>query len=124
MKTLLGVLPHYEISVRKMAIEIHSPTPHFDTRYKVTSRLEMMKTFYGIIDNFKWTKLDVNMFLDTHNFPQMKLAAGLWGLKRNDWKLTYEVYGFEGGYIKVTRGTEFGRRLSGVYKKEFLAETK
>ncbi|KAF5873208.1 uncharacterized protein Bfra_008487 [Botrytis fragariae] len=124
MTTLLQVLPHYEAHVTKMAIEIHTPTPHFEAREKVVNRLEKMKTFYAIINKFRWTHLDVNMYLDTYNFPQMKLAAGLWGLSRKNWKLTYEVRGFEGDYVKVTDYSEFGRRLSGVYKTEFLEQPK
>ncbi|KAF7889499.1 uncharacterized protein EAF02_001914 [Botrytis sinoallii] len=124
MTTLLQVLPHYEAHVTKMAIEIHTPTPHFEVREKVVNRLEKMKTFYAIINKFRWTYLDVNMYLDTYNFPQMKLAAGLWGLTRKNWKLTYELRGFEGDYVKVTDYSEFGRRLSGVYKTEFLNQPK
>ncbi|KAF7954622.1 hypothetical protein EAE96_005741 [Botrytis aclada] len=120
MPALLAVLPGYEAHVNKMAIEIYTPPPHLETRAKVADRLNMMKAFYNIINKFKWTNLDVNVFLDTYNFPQMKLAAGLWGLKRKHWKLTYEVHGYEGDYVKVTDGSEFGRRLAGVYKREFL----
>ncbi|TGO23548.1 hypothetical protein BPAE_0129g00320 [Botrytis paeoniae] len=120
MPVLLTVLLKYEAHVNKIAIEIHTPPPHFESREKVTGRLEMMKAFYNIINKFKWTNLDVNVFLDTYNFPQMKLAAGLWGLKRKHWKLTYEVHGYEGDYVKVTDGSEFGRRLAGVYKREYL----
>ncbi|KAK6592773.1 hypothetical protein ACHAPC_008176 [Botrytis cinerea] len=124
MKTLLEVLPQYQPHVKNMAIEIHTPAPHREAREKVTSRLESMKSFYDVINGFKWIHLDANVFLDTYNFPQMKLAAGLWGLNRKSWKLTYEIHGFEGDYVKVTDGSEFGRRLSGVYKKEFLNEPK
>ncbi|TEY47721.1 hypothetical protein BOTCAL_0301g00120 [Botryotinia calthae] len=124
MPALLVVLPQYQAHVNKIAIEIHTPPPHFETREKVANRLEMIKTFYNIIDKFKWANLDVNVFLDTYNFPQMKLAAGLWGLKRKHWKLTYEVHGFEGDYVNVTDGSEFGRRLAGVHKREFLNQPK
>ncbi|KAF7911571.1 hypothetical protein BELL_0087g00220 [Botrytis elliptica] len=120
MPALLTVLPNYEAHVNKIAVEIHTPPPHFESREKVGGRLEMMKAFYNIINKFKWSNLDVNVFLDTYNFPQMKLAAGLWGLKRKHWKLTYEVQGYEGDYVKVTDGSEFGRRLAGVYKREYL----
>ncbi|TGO38372.1 hypothetical protein BHYA_0076g00230 [Botrytis hyacinthi] len=124
MPALLTVLPNYEAHVNKIAIEIHTPPPHFESREKVADRLEMMKAFYNIINKFKWANLDVNVFLDTYNFPQMKLAAGLWGLKRKHWKLTYEVHEYEGDYVKVTDGSEFGRRLAGVYKKEYLSLSK
>ncbi|THV47202.1 hypothetical protein BGAL_0328g00150 [Botrytis galanthina] len=120
MPALLTVLPNYEAHVNKIALEIHTPPPHFESREKVADRLEMMKSFYNIINKFKWANLDVNVFLDTYNFPQMKLAAGLWGLNRKHWKLTYEVHGYEGDYVKVTDVSEFGRRLAGVYKKEYL----
>ncbi|TGO51842.1 hypothetical protein BCON_0153g00080 [Botryotinia convoluta] len=120
MKTLLEYEPH----VKNMAIEIHIPPPHMEAREKVAGRLESMKKFYDAINKFKWIHLDANVFLDTYNFPQMKLAAGLWGLNRKSWKLTFEVHGFEGDYVKVTDGSEFGRRLSGVYKKEFLNQAK
>ncbi|TGO10753.1 hypothetical protein BTUL_0126g00060 [Botrytis tulipae] len=123
MKTLLEVLPQYEPHVKNMAIEIHTP-PHMETHEKVAGRLESMKKFYDAINRFKWIHLDTNVFLDTYSFPQMKLAAGLWGLNRKSWKLTFEVRGSEGDYVKVTDGSEFGRRLSGVYKKEFLNEPK
>ncbi|KAF7898652.1 hypothetical protein EAF00_005098 [Botryotinia globosa] len=120
MPALLTVLPNYEAHVNKIALEIHTPPPHFESHEKVADRLEMMKAFYNIINEFKWANLDVNVFLDKYNFPQMKLAAGLWGLKHKHWKLTYEVHGYEGDYVKVTDGSEFGRRLAGVYKKEYL----
>ncbi|TGO54531.1 hypothetical protein BOTNAR_0265g00140 [Botryotinia narcissicola] len=124
MTKLIEVLPQYEAYVTKMAIEIHTPTPHSEVREMVANRLEKMKTLYGIIKKFRWANLDVNMYLDTYNFPQMKLAAGLWGLSRKNWKLTYEIRGFKGDYVKVTDYSEFGRRLSGVYKTEFLEQPK
>ncbi|KAF7908243.1 uncharacterized protein EAF01_003998 [Botrytis porri] len=122
---LLAILPEYK-SIKKLAIKVHAPWPHTEPKEWHNSRLSCTKKLFAIIDTFELYKLKVTMSIDGCNFPQMKLAAAIHGLKFKKWQLYYQVYDeatkSEGDPIKIFRGSEYDSRLRGVWKKEFLTQ--
>ncbi|KAF7911570.1 hypothetical protein BELL_0087g00210 [Botrytis elliptica] len=123
--TLLAILPEYK-SIKKLAIKIHAPWPHTEPKEWHNSRVSCTKKLFAIIDTFNLYKLKVTMSIDGCNFPQMKLAAGIHGLKFKNWQLYYQVYDeatkSEEDPVKIFRGSEYDSRLRGVWKKEFLTQ--
>ncbi|TGO38373.1 hypothetical protein BHYA_0076g00240 [Botrytis hyacinthi] len=122
---LFDALVEYD-SIKKLAIKIHAPWPHTEPNGWHNKRIICMKKLFAIIDKFDLYKLKVTMAMDGCNFPQMKLAAAIHGLKFKKWQLYYQVYDeatkSEEGPIKIFRGSEYDSRLRGVWKKEFLAQ--
>ncbi|TEY47723.1 hypothetical protein BOTCAL_0301g00140 [Botryotinia calthae] len=124
MLALRAALPEYK-SIKKLTIKIHAPLPRTEPKEWYNNRVSCTKKLFAIIDTFDLYKLKVTMSIDGCNFPQMKLAATIHGLKFKKWQLYYQVYDeatkSEGDEIKISRGSEYGLRLRGVCKKEFLA---
>ncbi|TGO23549.1 hypothetical protein BPAE_0129g00330 [Botrytis paeoniae] len=125
MLALRAILHEYK-SIKKLAIKIHAPWPHTEPKEWYKNRVSCTKKLFAIIDTFDLYKLKVTMPIDGCNFPQMKLAAAIHGLKFKKWQLYYQVYDeatkSEGDPIKIFRGSEYDSRLRGVWKKEFLAQ--
>lgn len=123
--TLVDALREYG-SIKKLSMKIHAPWPHTESKEWHKYRVNSTKSLFAIINRFNLYKLKVTMSVDTCNFPQMKLAAGIHALRFKKWELYYQVYDevkeYEDDPIKIFRGSEYDRRLWGVYKKEFLAQ--
>lgn len=77
---LFDVLVEYN-SIKKLAIKIHAPWPHTEPDGWHNKRIICMNKLVAIIDRFDLYKLKVTMAIDGCNFPQMKLAAAIHGLK-------------------------------------------
>ncbi|KAJ8066862.1 hypothetical protein OCU04_004243 [Sclerotinia nivalis] len=124
---LLAALPEYK-SIKKLSLKIHAPWPHTESKEWHNYHVSSVKKLFAIIDKFNLYKLKVTMSIDKCNFPQMKLGAAVHSLRFKKWALYYQVYdevkGIEEDPIKIFRGSEYDRRLRGVYRQEFLSYLK
>lgn len=80
MLALRAALPEYK-SIKKLTIKIHAPWPRTEPKEWYKNRVSCTKKLFAIIDTFDLYKLKVTMSIDGCNFPQMKLAAAIHGLK-------------------------------------------
>ncbi|ESZ90551.1 hypothetical protein SBOR_9058 [Sclerotinia borealis F-4128] len=92
MSTLIETLAAYAPYVKHIQLKIHAPYPHRESWDAQKTRTQLFKKLFVQIDNFKLVSLNLLMLLNAEKFPQMKLAAGITGLKFKGWKLMYEVF--------------------------------
>ncbi|KAF7908236.1 uncharacterized protein EAF01_003991 [Botrytis porri] len=120
MKSLLTILPDYAPYVKILQLSIHAGIPHMEPPSIYTSRIADMKSIVGEINKFKkLEQVRIRMLVDYCSFPQMKLAAAMFGVRQEVQRtLQYVVRGEEPVRVEVENDTM--RRLNGVWRKEFL----
>lgn len=119
VRNLLSILPNYATYTQIIQLSIQSGIPHQEDPSVYQSHIKDMKAIVNEVN--KWEKLQqvrVRTLIDYYNFPQIKLAAAMFGLRKGvKWNLTY----VEKGYmpVLVQQGEGFMARLVGVWKREF-----
>ncbi|QSZ37454.1 hypothetical protein DSL72_008550 [Monilinia vaccinii-corymbosi] len=118
---LLDVLTDYAAIISNVTILIKAPKHHFDISTYHSRAKNVMKLIRKL-NTFNLIQLEVITLLDSRgSFEQLKLAAAAYGLKLYDWTLAYEIRGRKGKW-EVQLGSTLERRLSGVYRREFLTQ--
>lgn len=84
------------------------------------SHIADVKSIVGEANKFKkLEQVRVRMLVDYCSFPQMKLAAAMFGLRKDVQRtLQYVIKGEEP--VGVNQEDDIMRRLFGVWRKEFL----
>ncbi|KAF7889493.1 uncharacterized protein EAF02_001908 [Botrytis sinoallii] len=120
MESLLSILPDYAPYVKILQLSIHAGIPHMEPPSVYISHVADVKSIVGVVNKFKkLEQVRVRMLIDYCSFPQMKLAAAMFGLRQDVQRiLQYVVKG--GGPVKVEQEDDTMRRLNGVWRKEFL----
>ncbi|EMR80924.1 hypothetical protein ACHAPC_008191 [Botrytis cinerea] len=120
MKSLLAILPDYTPYAKILQLSIHAGIPHMEPQSVHTAHIQDMKSIVGEVNKFK--KLEVvrvRMLIDHCSFPQMKLAAAMFGLRKEVQRnLQYVVKGEEP--VRIEQEDDMMKRLFGVWRKEFL----
>ncbi|TEY59649.1 hypothetical protein BOTCAL_0189g00020 [Botryotinia calthae] len=120
MNSLLAILPDYAPYAKILQLSIHAGIPHMEPQSVHTAHIQDMKSIVGEVNKFK--KLEVvrvRMLIDYYSFPQMKLAAAMFGLRKEVQRsLQYVVRGEEP--VRIEQEDDMIRRLYGVWRKEFL----
>ncbi|TGO54537.1 hypothetical protein BOTNAR_0265g00200 [Botryotinia narcissicola] len=120
MQSLLSILPDYAPYVKILQLSIHAGIPHMEPPSVYISHIADMKSIVGEVNKFKkLEQVRVRMLVDYCSFPQIKLAAAMFGLRQDVQRtLQYVVKG--GEPVGLNQDDDTMRRLSGVWRKEFL----
>ncbi|KAF7954629.1 hypothetical protein EAE96_005748 [Botrytis aclada] len=82
MESLLSILPDYAPYVKILQLSIHAGIPHTEPPAIYTSHIADMKKLVGEINKFKkLEQVRMRMLVDHLSFPQMKLAAAMFGVR-------------------------------------------
>ncbi|KAF7920768.1 uncharacterized protein EAE98_008797 [Botrytis deweyae] len=120
MESLLSILPDYAPYVKILQLSIHAGIPHMEPPSVYISHVADVKSIVGVVNKFKkLEQVRVRMLIDYCSFPQMKLAAAMFGLRQDVQRILQYVVKGEGP-VKVEQEDDTMRRLNGVWRKEFL----
>ena len=118
MASLFNTLPSYAHWAKIIQIAIRPGVPHKDPAGVYLSHVKDMKFIIEQLNNFRMVdEVRMRIWIEYWNFPQLKLGAGLYGLKDKMSTFGYVVEGNEP--VRVSPRSHMMTRLEGVYRKEF-----
>ncbi|KAF7943728.1 uncharacterized protein EAE97_005798 [Botrytis byssoidea] len=121
MLALMKVLPEYSPAITHVQIKLLAPVQH-GSRQNYHQRVQNMNKLMNHLNFFNLTELEVLIDIDSEDsFPQLKLAAAVYGLNFQDWTMAYQVMGGIHHY-PIDRYSSYGKRLRGVHRAEFAGQ--